>query len=90
MCLVLHSNACCQTKFYDTFHAYKTSEVGEASILDPRQKMSPRPKEEGGDGAEREEESPRTATEDKMEMGLNKKQKAPVLLQRLRKRKRRG
>ena len=64
-CLVLHSKTCFQAMFYDTFHAYKMSEVGEA-------------------------ESPRTAAEAKIEMGLNKKQKAPVLLQRLRKRKMRG
>ena len=30
--------------FYDTFQAYKISEVDEASIPDPRQKLSLRPK----------------------------------------------
>ena len=36
---VLHSNACYQAMFYNTFRAYKMAEVDEASIPDPRQKL---------------------------------------------------
>ena len=77
--------------FYDTFQTYKTSEVDEASISNPRQKLPLKPKgEEGGDVAEREAESLRTAVEAKMVMGPNKKHKAPVPPRGLRRKKRRG